>query len=204
MCWADFSVNTLFGDSAGERLIVAIIEPIESYSSNMSGSNTELDKDNIIGVEVKDLTKEQHDELLALENHVKKAYMMNFWKSRQGLSQVKDFVMPSFSVKDQQIKDIDQVSSSSKPEWFDQVNELIKEQISQSSEQTFSVISDLMVKKSGDLSKGKTVENLDPSSSASPAQPQYDMPLNSCVGQTPPPAECWLVKIGQDRIWIRS
>ena len=94
---AQISVNTLFGDSAGERLIWLFkIDLI--YSLEKMGVITDLDEGKI-STSVEELSEERQDYLVVRE-HFKAQFLKGFKKDEKGqVTKVQDFVIPSFTLK---------------------------------------------------------------------------------------------------------
>ena len=67
-----FCVNTLFGDSAGDRLIW-LFETDLIYSLEKMGVITDLDKGNI-SASIEDLSEEERQEYLVVREHLKHNY----------------------------------------------------------------------------------------------------------------------------------
>ena len=81
-CVTRFCVNTLFGDSAGERLIW-LFETDLIYSLEKMGVITDLDEDNI-STSIEELSEEERQDYLVVREHFKSQFLKGFKKNQQG------------------------------------------------------------------------------------------------------------------------
>jgi hypothetical protein len=83
------------------------------YSSKM-GATSKLNKDNIISATIEELSKEERQDYLVVEEDFKAQFLKGFKKDRAGqVKRVQDFMMPSFTLKNKQVQVIGNVSTSS-------------------------------------------------------------------------------------------
>lgn len=77
------------------------------------GSNTEIDKNNIIEASVEDLSEEEQRNIATLQKYVKMQYLMGVKKDRKDKAmRVQDFEMPAIKMKDSMIEEVCNVSDS--------------------------------------------------------------------------------------------
>ena len=77
------------------------------------GVITDLDEGNI-STSIEKLSEEERQDYLVVREHFKAQFLKGFKKNQQGqVTRVQDFVMPSFTVKNKQVKVISNVSTSS-------------------------------------------------------------------------------------------
>jgi hypothetical protein len=79
----------------------------------MMGATSELNKDNITSATIEELSEEEHQDYLVAEEHFKAQFFKGFKKDRAGqVKRVQDFVMPSFTLENEHVKVINNVSTS--------------------------------------------------------------------------------------------
>ena len=81
MCLAQFCVNTLFGDSAGDRLIW-LFETDLIYSLEKMGVITDLDEGNI-PASIEGLSEEERQDYLVAREHLKAQFLKGFKKDKK-------------------------------------------------------------------------------------------------------------------------
>ena len=124
---AQISVNTFFGDSAGERLIWLLKTDL-IYILEKMGVITDLDEGNI-STSIEELSVEERQEYLEIREHFKAQFLKGFKKNQQGqVMRVQDFVMPSFTLKNKQVEVISNVSISSS-DLFSQLSSITNQKI---------------------------------------------------------------------------
>ena len=123
-CVTRFCANTLFGDSAGDRLIWFL-----------NRSNLVLEED---GCHHRP-RRRQHLHIYrgtqrggaprVLGGHFKAQFLKGFKKNQQGqVTRVQDFMMPSFTLKNKQVEVISDVSTSSS-DLFSQLSSIMDQKI---------------------------------------------------------------------------
>ena len=106
-----FCVNTLFGDSAGVRLIW-LFKTNLIYFLEKDGRHHRPRKGNI-STSIEELSEEEHQEYLVVREHFKAQFLKGFKKNQRGqVTRIQDFVMPSFTLKNKQVEVISNVSTS--------------------------------------------------------------------------------------------
>lgn len=76
----------------------------------MMGATSELDKDKILSTTIEELIKEERQNYMVAEEHFRAQFLKSFKKNRQGtVTSVQDFVVPSFTLKNNQVEVIDNV-----------------------------------------------------------------------------------------------
>ena len=124
---AQISVNTLFDDSAGDRLIWLFKTDL-IYSLEKMGVITDLDEGNI-STSIEELSEEERQDYLVVREHFKAQFLKGFKKNQQGqVTRVQDFVMPSFTLKNKQVEVISNVSTSSS-DLFSQLSSITDQKI---------------------------------------------------------------------------
>ena len=87
------------------------------------GVITDLDEGNI-STSIEELSEERQ-EYLVVREHFKAQFLKGFKKNQQGqVMRVQDFVMPSFTLKNKQVEEISNVSTSSS-DLFSQLSAII-------------------------------------------------------------------------------
>ena len=73
----------------------------------------DLDEDNI-STSIEELSEEERQDYLVVREHIKAQFLKGFKKDEKGqVMKVKDFVIPSFTLRNKQVEVISNVSSSS-------------------------------------------------------------------------------------------
>jgi len=157
------------------------------------GVSTDLDEGNI-STSIEELSEEERQKYLVVREHFKAQFLKGFKKDEKGhVTRVQEFMMPSFTLKNKQVEVISNVRTSSS-DLFSQLSSVVDQKIADIYKPTNDLLSDLK----GQLDimkKGKSVDDncvfQTPCLStvlASSKQPQYSMPMDYFVGQTPPPS----------------
>ena len=101
---ARFSVNTLFGDSTGKEINLVVKTDLIQISKKM-GSKAEISDDNVIKATMEELTEDERQAYLIVEEHLKEQFLQGFKKECGGLfKRVGEFVMPSFKLNKDKVE----------------------------------------------------------------------------------------------------
>ena len=186
VCVTRLCVNTLLGDSAGDRL-TQLFKIDLVYSLEKMGVVTDLDDGNI-STSFKKLSEEECQEYLVVREHFKAQFLKGFKKNQQGqVTRVQDFVMPSFTLKNKQVEVISNVSTSSS-DLFSQLSSIMDKKIAD----IYKPMNDLkdqidIMKKGKSIDDNYAFQTANSSAMlASIQEPLYGMPTSYFAGQTSP------------------
>jgi len=156
---------------------------------------TDLDEGNIISTSFEELSEEKHQDYLVAREHFKAQFLKGFKKDQKGqVTRAQDFVMPSFTLKNKQVEEISDVSTSSS-DLLSQLSSIMDQKIAD----MYKPRDDLLANLKGQLDiikNGKSVDGncfiqtAEPNLSAALAfaqQPLYGMLMSYFAGKTPPP-----------------
>ena len=98
------------------------------YSLEKMGVITDLDEGNI-STSIEELSKEERQDYLVVREQFKAQFLKGFKKDEKGqVTRVQDFVTSSFTLKNKQVKEISDVSTSSS-DLFSQLSAIIDQKI---------------------------------------------------------------------------
>ena len=147
------------------------------------GVITDLDDGNI-SASIEELSEEERQDYLVAKEHLMSHFLKGFKKDEKGqVTKVKDFVIPSFTLRNKQVEVISNVSTSSS-DLFSQLSSIMNQKIADMCKPTNDLLGDLKGQVEI-MKKGKSVDDncafqID-SSSVTPASAQeasYAMPMN--------------------------
>ena len=114
-------------------------------------SSVEINKENIITATLEELTEEERQAYLLVEEHVKAQFLKGFKKDRGGLvKRVEEFVLPSLKLSKDKIEEIPNVSLSPS-DMFDRMSSIMDQKIVAAQ----SAAGDILIKLSSDVMRLK-------------------------------------------------